>query len=73
MDMNQNGTIKLRSAEQLAWLETRLQELRHEFRHGEAHLAELDRQRAQLRDTLLRISGAIQVVEEGLAAEWAQP
>ena len=45
-------------------LEKRLQELRSEFKAGEAQLEELDRRRAQLRDTLLRISGAIQVLEE---------
>jgi ABC-type transporter Mla subunit MlaD len=50
-------------------LEKRLQELRSEFKTGEAQLEELDRRRAQLRDTLLRISGAIQVLEELLNSE----
>lgn len=50
-------------------MEKRLEELRREFKTGEAQLEELDRRRAQLRDTLLRISGAIQVLEELLAQE----
>jgi prefoldin subunit 5 len=50
-------------------MEQRLQELRREFKIGEAQLEELDRQRARLRDTLLRISGAIQVLEELLNSE----
>ena len=50
-------------------MEKRLQKLRREFKTGEAQLEELDRRRAQLRDTLLRISGAIQVLEELLNAE----
>lgn len=47
-------------------LRERLATLRHEFAEGEAQIQELDRRRAQLRDTLLRISGAIQVLEEEL-------
>ena len=50
-------------------IEKRLQELRKEFKTGEVQLEELDRRRAQLRDTLLRISGAIQVLEELLNVE----
>jgi prefoldin subunit 5 len=50
-------------------IERRLQELRKEFKMGEAQLEDLDRRRAQLRDTLLRISGAIQVLEEMLNSE----
>lgn len=50
-------------------MEKRLQDLRKEFKLGEAQLEELDRQRARLRDTLLRISGAIQVLEELLSQE----
>jgi hypothetical protein len=52
--------------------EQRLQELRNEFKIGEAQLEQLDRRRAQLRDTLLRISGAIQVLEELLNLEQQQ-
>ena len=45
----------------------RLHELREEFARGEGQLTELDRKRAQVRDTLLRISGAMQVLEELLS------
>ena len=45
-------------------LTRRLHELRQEFARGEEQLTELDRKRAQVRDTLLRISGAMQVLEE---------
>ncbi len=47
-------------------LETRLQELKAEFESGQKMLAELDQKRANLEKTLLRISGAIQVLEEEL-------
>ena len=47
-------------------LETRLQELKAEFESGQKMLAELDQRRANLEKTLLRISGAIQVLEEEL-------
>lgn len=42
----------------------RLQELENELRKGTRMLGELDQRRAELRDTLLRISGAIQVLRE---------
>jgi prefoldin subunit 5 len=42
----------------------RLNELRSEYQRGQAQLAMLDQRRQDLRDTLLRISGAIQVLEE---------
>lgn len=45
----------------------RLQELRGEYATGGQQLAELDRRREDLRATLLRIEGAIQVLEEELA------
>lgn len=45
-------------------ISARLAELKHDFELGEARLRELEAQQAQLRDTLLRISGAIQVLEE---------
>jgi hypothetical protein len=47
-------------------LEQRLQELRSEFEKGEQTLQELETQAATVRQTLLRISGAIQVLEEVL-------
>jgi len=48
-------------------LEQRLQTLKTEFESGQKVLAELEAKQASVRDTLLRISGAIQVLEEALA------
>jgi len=45
-------------------MEKRLAELREQLEIGQQQLAVLDRQRAELRDTLLRIGGAVQVLEE---------
>jgi hypothetical protein len=45
-------------------LQTRLGELKKEFATGQARLQELERQQIHLRETMLRISGAIQVLEE---------
>ena len=45
-------------------IETRLAELKSEFEAGQKMLADLDTKRAELESTLLRISGAIQVLEE---------
>jgi phage-related minor tail protein len=50
-------------------MKERLAELRSEFEKGQQHLHMLDQQRAEVRDTLLRISGAIQVLEELLRQE----
>lgn len=50
-------------------LKNRLDQLRQEYGEGQKMLAELDQKRANLRDTLLRISGAIQVLEETLGEE----
>ncbi len=50
--------------DQASWLERRLEELHREMAAGEAQLLDLDRRRAGIRETLLRISGAIQVLEE---------
>jgi len=52
-----------------AQLEQRLKELKNEFQAGQKMLAELQAKEANLRDTLLRITGAIQVLEEELAKE----
>ena len=41
-----------------------LRQLRAEFKSGQQVMADLDRQRSELSQTLLRISGAIQVLEE---------
>ncbi len=48
-------------------LEQRLQSLKAEFESGQKMLAELEAKQANLRETLLRISGAIQVIEEELS------
>jgi hypothetical protein len=50
-------------------LEQRLQQLKAEFETGQTMLTDLEQKRATLQQTLLRISGAIQVLEEMLAAE----
>jgi chromosome segregation ATPase len=47
-------------------LERRLKELLSEFEAGQTMLAELEEKRDNLEKTLLRISGAIQVLEEEL-------
>jgi prefoldin subunit 5 len=47
----------------------RLEELRKELEKGRQQMEALDRQRQELRDTMLRISGAIQVIEELLAQQ----
>jgi uncharacterized coiled-coil protein SlyX len=45
-------------------LEKRLEELKAEFASGQKVMADLETKQANLRDTLLRISGAIQILEE---------
>jgi hypothetical protein len=50
-------------------LQHRLAELKKDFLTGQARLQELESQQALLRETLLRISGAIQVIEEMLNDE----
>jgi hypothetical protein len=47
-------------------LERRLQELRTEFECGQKMLAELETKQTNVRNSMLRISGAIQVLEEEL-------
>jgi predicted nuclease with TOPRIM domain len=47
-------------------LKTRLQELKAEYEKGKATLEELEAKAASVRSTMLRISGAIQVLEEEL-------
>jgi hypothetical protein len=48
-------------------LEHRLSKLKSEYEAGQKMLTELDAKRANLHETMLRISGAIQVIEEELA------
>ena len=50
-------------------LEQRLTALKAELETGQRMLAELDAKQASLKESLLRISGAIQVLEEELAEE----
>lgn len=47
-------------------LQNRLEELRKEFETGQSRLKELEAEQAYVRETMLRISGAIQVLEEAL-------
>jgi len=45
-------------------LETRLKELKEEYRKGQGQLVALEQETGNLKNTLLRISGAIQVLQE---------
>ena len=51
-----------------AEIRARVAELRRQYESGQHRLQEQERQQAALRETLLRISGAIQVLEELLAS-----
>ena len=53
-------------------LKRRVGELRAEQQKGQQVLAELEAKQAELRQTLMRISGAIQVLEELLAGQAQQ-
>jgi hypothetical protein len=50
-------------------MESRLETLRSELETGEAEYQQLQARETHLRETLLRISGAVQVLEELLAKE----
>jgi prefoldin subunit 5 len=50
----------------------RLEELRQELAKGQKRLEMLERERQEVRDTMLRISGAIQVLEELVKQEEEQ-
>jgi prefoldin subunit 5 len=54
-------------------LQRRLDELRVELEKGSRELDRIERQRQELRDQMLRIAGAIQVLEELIAAEETPP
>ncbi len=54
-------------------MQQRLEELRSELMKGEQRLAALDHERTITRDTILRIQGAIQVLEELSAAQQEPP
>jgi prefoldin subunit 5 len=45
-------------------IDKRLAELRAELERGEARLDQLEHERQEVRDTMLRITGAIQVLRE---------
>lgn len=53
----------------MAQIAARIADLKQEYRTGEAQLRELVQQEVALRETLLRISGAIQVLEELMGQE----
>jgi prefoldin subunit 5 len=53
------------------WTLERLRELRTEYADAESQLVRLDRQRLQLHEAMLRVAGAIQVLEELVAASGA--
>ena len=50
-------------------LKTRLHQLRDEFAQGQTQLKQLEAEASDLRQTLLRMSGAIQVLEEELGED----
>jgi len=50
-------------------LQQRLQSLKTEYEAGQKMLEDLEAKQANVRDTVLRISGAIQVLEEVLTSE----
>ncbi len=56
-----------------AQLEQHLKQLKAEYEAGQKMLAELEAKEASIRGTMLRISGAIQVLEEELARMEEQP
>ena len=53
-------------------LHNRLETLKKEFETGQARLKELETEEAYVRETLLRISGAIQVLQEILGKSGAE-
>jgi hypothetical protein len=65
-------TIAQSKSEHLRFRMTaRLEALRAELALGERRLAALELERRDMHDTLLRISGATQILEEQLAADEA--
>lgn len=51
----------------------RLEQLRAELEKGRQRMQSLDRERQEVRDTMLRISGAIRVLEEMLQQNGSAP
>jgi hypothetical protein len=68
-EQEQRGSSLTRDYTLREHLHARLGVLKREREKGQVELQEVDNRRAHLRETLLRISGAIQVLEELLAAE----
>jgi len=54
-------------------MKQRLSTLEREFEKGQKMLAEIEERRRDVRDTLLRISGAIEVLRELIAEQGAIP
>ena len=54
-------------------LQRRLDDLKTEYEAGQKMLADLEVKEATLRETLLRIAGAVQVLEEELGREDPPP
>lgn len=54
-------------------LSERLETLKGDFERGRARLAELEAEDTQLRETMLRVSGAIQVLTEELTRTDGEP
>jgi uncharacterized coiled-coil protein SlyX len=54
-------------------LQQRLQELKAEYESGQKVIADLEAKQANVKNTLLRIAGAIQVLEEELAKAEKSP
>ena len=53
-------------------IQSRIAVLKSEFETGQTKLQELELQQSRIRETLLRISGAIQVLEEMLDSNKAE-
>ena len=60
------------AAPAISRIEQRLRELRQEYELGQAQMRALEQRTHDLRETMLRISGAIAVLEEMLADEKAR-
>jgi hypothetical protein len=54
-------------------IQARLESLRQELEKGQAELQKVEAQRAYLQEAVLRISGAVQVLEELLEMESTAP
>jgi hypothetical protein len=65
--MTERNGIYQRSSGMKEQLTQRLAALKTEFEAGQKMLADLETRQTDLRNTLIRISGAVQVLEEELA------